>query len=30
MEELVAGRGLLEGPTVAGEGGVYRWSESGV
>jgi len=40
MEELVAGRGLLEGPTVAGEGGVYfsdviqggvyRWSPEGV
>lgn len=40
MEELVAGRGLLEGPTIDGEGGVYfsdvvqggvyRWSPGGV
>jgi sugar lactone lactonase YvrE len=40
MEELVSGRGLLEGPTVDGEGGVYfsdvmgggvhRWSPGGV
>jgi sugar lactone lactonase YvrE len=40
MEELVAGRGLLEGPTIDGEGGVYfsdvvgggvyRWSPAGV
>jgi len=40
MEELVSGRGLLEGPTVDAEGGVYfsdviqggvyRWSSDGV
>ena len=40
MEEIVSGRGLLEGPTVDGaggvyfsdviQGGVYRWSSDGV